>query len=629
MTTIHGIAIQPYLDKIGIDSLKPKQTRIIQRLLENRDIIGILPTGYGKSMTYIMMQLITKKTVIVISPLISLMKDQRDKLDHYGIRNVCFNSSNSELYSSDPNKKGEIESVKKSDFQGILYFSPESFMKYEYLIKFLIKQDRISMITIDECHCITTWCDFRKSYSDLVNIRKWIGKRKIPILALSATATKYTIQEISNQLELRKPVLVKTSFHKPQLSVSIIEKSGFHVDTYKISTWVKSSGSKTIVYCKTKADTEKMAKLLKEMGHAAEYYHAGISSDRRETIQDQFSKGHIQIMTATIAFGMGVDISDIYMIIHYGLSKDIESYYQEIGRAGRDHREAKCIAMWSKKDFVTNRYFVNNIEDEELRKKQLIRTIIMEKMVTSDECRMKYMCEYFGETIEKCGKCDNCTTERKQKQMTTMGIYSQYIVTKTFLEIGHGCGITTICNILLNTLNASQRSKFKSIRTIGALRRYSPRQLNTMMRTLVHDGYLEENTGANKFATFYILTPESLQFYKKFAPKIKSAMNVLRAFVKKHRVKEVFATKKIIQNNRIPSMFVLKPNDMEYKKRLMEWRLEKSKSVQLPPYCIVSNKSIDEIIHVRPKNMEELIDVYGMGSKRCKRYGQDILNIIN
>ena len=628
MTSIGNHNIQPYLERLAIPSLKPKQTRIIQRLLENRDVIGILPTGYGKSMTYIMTHLITGKTVIVISPLISLMKDQHQKLDEYGIKNVCFNSSNTDLYSKDATKKGQIESVQKKDFSGLLYFSPESFMKYEYLIKTLISNNNVSMITIDECHCITTWCDFRKSYSDLVYIKEWIGRKKIPVLALSATATKDTIGEISEKLKLKRPVLVKTSFHKPQLSISIIEKSGFHVDVYKISNWVKDKACKTIVYCKTKDDTEKIASQLRQLGHRAEHYHAGLSPERRNEIQDRFSKGNITIMSATIAFGMGVDISDIYMIIHYGLPKDIESYYQEIGRAGRDHKEATCIAMWSKKDFVTNRYFVNNIEDVELRQKQLERCKYMEQMIHSDECRMKYMCNYFGEQIKECGKCDQCKETVKIRQMTTMGVYTQYIITKTFLEIGHGSGINTVVNIVLGKINSGLRAKTKNVSTMGLLKKYSSTTLHTMMRTFSYDGFLEENTGTNKFITFYTLTPKSIQFYRDYASRIKKAMKSISNWVIRHNLKEMYATKKILCHANIPSMFTIKPSQMDQKKKLLEWRFKKAKTLGIPPYCILSNKTIDDILDKRPNDMNGLMDVYGMGAKRCEKYGTDILQLI-
>ena len=626
MTSIGSHNIQPHLDRTGIESLKPKQTRIIQRLLENRDVIGILPTGYGKSMTYIMMQLITNKTVIVISPLISLMKDQHRKLDEYGIKNVCFNSSNSALYSKDPLKKGEIEMVQKSDFTGLLYFSPESFMKYEYLIKFLIKQDRVGTITIDECHCITTWCDFRTSYSDLVNIKAWIGKKKIPVLALSATATEETITEIYKKLKLKSPVLVKTSFHKPQLSVSIVEKGGFEVDAYKISNWLKQHNCKTIVYCKTKNDTEKMAESLQKKGHRAQYYHAGIDSGKRDIIQDKFSGGELDVMTATIAFGMGVDISDIYMIIHYGLPKDIESYYQEIGRAGRDYNESTCIAMWSKKDFITNNYFVNNISDMELKRKQKIRCHHMSKMIDSDECRMKYMCKYFGETIDKCGKCDKCLETTKIKQETTMGIYAQLIITKTFMEMGHGCGLNTIVNIVVT---GKVTAKTKKISTIRLLKKYNPSKLNTMMRTLLYDGYIEENTGTNKFMTFYTLTAKSLQFYRDYASRTKKAMACISNWVIRHNLKEIYKTKKVLKNVGIPSMFNIKPSQLDLKKKLLEWRFKKAKEMGIPPYCILSNKSIDEILDKKPPDMNSLMDIYGMGTKRCDKYGKDILDIVS
>jgi ATP-dependent DNA helicase RecQ len=330
------INIKSYLRILGLSKLKPKQKEIINLILKKKDIIGILPTGYGKSLCYMLPFLIRNKNVIIISPLISLMKDQYDKLKEKNIETIVFNSSFSRLRDTKEGKQ-RLNDIYNKKKKFLMYFSPESFIRNRFLFEEMIKLDILSLV-----------------------------------------ATIKTQTKIKKILDLKDPILVKATSYKDNLELFVKEKTdGYISDIYSL-IMANGVNNKCIIYCKTKADTELISNKLRKMKIAADFYHAGLPNESRDMIQNE-----INIIVATIAFGMGIDIPDIHLIIHYGISKNIESYYQEIGRGGRDGKQVKCYVFWSKKDLYTNRFFIKQIENEEFRKEESLKVNELDKYLNT------------------------------------------------------------------------------------------------------------------------------------------------------------------------------------------------------------------------------------------------------
>lgn len=530
------MSIKPYLKQLGYASLKPKQVDLINCFIRKEDCIGVLPTGYGKSICYILPYLLKKRNVIVISPLISLMEDQRMKLNEKGINTISFNSANS--FDSFDNKL-HIKQLKTKEFTGILYFSPESFMTNQTLIKLLLSKKLISLFAIDECHCITSWSDFRSNYAELGIIKDLINESyKVPIMALTATATLDTIDKIKSSLELDiinksgDENIVKESFAKDKLSISFQRKVSIQIDTNNIIELIKKHKCKTIIYCKTKKETEDISDRLNLGGINAKYYHAGLPTKTRSIVQQEFTTGKIDIITATIAFGMGIDIPTIYLIIHYGISKEIESYYQEIGRAGRDGSESHCYLYWSDADFRLNKYFISLIKDDELKQSQSIKIKQVQDFIYSSDCRMKFMLNYFGEDYDKCGKCDNCLQINK-KQILPNNIYI-YMILKTFIELDHGIGVTKLINILFGSKSKEMTPDMKRLSMFGIFdTKTSKQDMKTIILQLKDNNLLLIQTSSNSsLSSFYNISPTGREYYKKWKPIILKSNKTLIKFVK-------------------------------------------------------------------------------------------------
>lgn len=565
------VKIKQHLKLLGIDKLKPQQKDIINNFLKGNDTLGILPTGFGKSICYILPHLITQKNVIVISPLISLMEDQHISLEEKNINSILFNSNNHKIFSK-KGEIGELSKVKSGDIKGLLYFSPESFIKREFLIRDLIENDNICLIAIDEAHCIDTWSDFRSSYSGLDCIRNYLDeyKKKIPILALTATSTKSTTKIIIRRLKLVEPVIVKCSFYRDNLNIFVNQKDKYENNIKDIIQLIKNKETKTIIYCKTIEDTEKISNSLVSNGINSMYYHGQLSPKKRKSSQDDFSEidNKTKVMVATIAFGMGINIPDIHLIIHYGVSKDIESYYQEIGRGGRDGLDTDCYLYWSKKDFQTNRYFLNQIKSPNFREKQMKRTIEIEKLIYDNNCRMKIILSYFNENdFDKCNNCDNCLknnsicnsdldkdSHKDNNSINSMCKIYIYFILKTLHSLGYGCGSNTLVSILTGNENKT-KPNMKRLKTFGCLKDMDiPKKrkiLSEYIRIIHYEGYLTETKLNNMRGSYLELNDLSKKWLKKYSININKSLNILSNFSKniKERYKNIIEKKSIFTKN--------------------------------------------------------------------------------
>jgi ATP-dependent DNA helicase RecQ len=383
----------------GYDTFRPLQQEIIERVLDKKDCVVLMPTGGGKSLCFQLPALLQDGITIVISPLISLMKDQVDALLAAGIKAAMINSSqtNEEIQNI-------IEDVKVGVIK-ILYIAPERLSLYSF--ENLLHTLPISLFAIDEAHCISEWGhDFRPEYRNLKLLRSKFPN--IPIIALTATATEKVRADIVTQLNIPAPRVFTSSFNRPNLSYEVLPKK----DSFKtiIALLHSCPDESVIIYCFSRKDTETIADKLHNYGHKAATYHAGLSTDKRRANQEKFIKDEVHIMVATIAFGMGIDKPDVRLVIHHSLPKSIEGYYQETGRAGRDGLPSRCVLLYSAADKFKHEYFIRQLADSE--EKLQVQNNLNQSVEygTMDSCRRKFLLEYFNEDypLHNCGSCDIC-----------------------------------------------------------------------------------------------------------------------------------------------------------------------------------------------------------------------------
>lgn len=405
-------------ETFGFESFRAHQREIIEAVVrERRDVCCVMPTGHGKSICYQLPPIVTGQPAIIISPLLSLMEDQRLGLAKSGIKACCYNSSLT-------NKAKTNQELLAGDYTHI-YITPETVVNCEELLKSLYRKFGLCLIAIDESHCVSLWGNtFRSTYLRLSILKDWFPS--VPVLALTGTATTKVEEDIISLLKLRYPLRIRTSSNRPNLSFFV------HPKTDPLTDLKPHLGENCIVYCQTRKDTESIAELLTASGVLCSAFHAGLSDVIRTQIHHQFLDGRITCIVATICFGMGIDKADIRRVIHYGCPKDIESYCQETGRAGRDGKLGQCHIYFSSGDFAVNRYFLKDIADDRLRQYKEEVTRLMEKYLFVTTCRRRYMLEYFGETSPPQAEgvcCDNCQSPKAVG--TTMDIGPHV---KAFLE---------------------------------------------------------------------------------------------------------------------------------------------------------------------------------------------------
>ena len=434
----------------GYDGLKPTQFEIIKKIVEeSKDVCAILATGFGKSICYQLPYLISKKNVIVISPLIALMVEQGQEMENKGIPVAVFNSETT------IKKKSQLKMEIIEGSSKLIFMTPEFFTKSYDFIQDLRKN--LLMVCIDEAHAVSTWgLDFRPGYTELGAIREWIPE--IPILTLTATASTKVRHDIYNILKLNEPELVIGNFDRPNLLIRVLQRTNNVLDSIE-NLLNKYINQYVIIYCKTRDDTDLVANDLRELGWKAESYHAGMNDKNKKKVQQDFIDGKTKIMCATIAFGMGINIPEVRLVIHYNCPKNIESYYQEIGRAGRDGKPAECVLFYSSKDFQINRFLIKDMKNlqQKLYQEEQIRQI--EKYVWTSCCRRKIILANFGQVLESCTNCDNCL----RKNLSKNNIIDKkdytcpiYLLLNVFFKLNGKFGLGMCLNVLL-----SKKSKVK------------------------------------------------------------------------------------------------------------------------------------------------------------------------
>lgn len=496
-------------------TIKPIQYDIVKSILEGHDTLAILPTGYGKSLCYQLPFLINQnKIVLVISPLISLMEDQKDKLVKMNIPVACFHSNLSKK------KKQDIKEdiYEDPDCGMVIFVTPEYITKAETWLSNLTQTNKLLMIAIDEAHCISTWGhDFRPDYKNMSNLKEWAPN--VPILALTATATKQVETDIKAIIQLYNPAIYKTSFDRPNLLINLEKKPSEISDIYSLLDKYKEDF--TIIYCKTRTIAEDINSKLDSDGYNVGLYHGGMSAKERNTIQDDFTNKKLNIIVATVAFGMGID-QNIHLVIHWGCPSNMESYYQEIGRAGRDGVISECYLYYDKRDFAVSRYFLKSIEDPSYRKFKDEEISKMERFCLFSDCRRKSILKHFGEKLSgnyRCDKCDNCSKTKEVNSVIVDNLlYPIYIIVKTIFLTNGKLGLNKLYLIVKGS-KSKQITDFNKLSTYGKLSSLTEEQIKDIVTILKINGYLRDRSLSSGFGSVIETTATIVTWYRNILSK--------------------------------------------------------------------------------------------------------------
>ncbi|RHQ92626.1 DNA helicase RecQ [Ruminococcus sp. AF21-3] len=603
-------ALETLKTYFGYDTFREGQEKIVEAILTNRDVLAIMPTGAGKSICYQIPALILPGITLVISPLISLMQDQVKALNDAGIHAAFINSSLTE------NQISKALYLAASGRYKIIYVAPERLENYEFLE--FARNVEISMVTVDEAHCISQWGqDFRPSYLKIVEFIKNLPKRPI-VSAFTATATEEVKNDILCTLSLADPEVVITGFDRKNLyySVENIRRKDEFIMEY-IEKHPTESG---IIYCATRKNVDNLFELLFKRGVPVTRYHAGLTNEARKKNQDDFIYDRTPVIIATNAFGMGIDKSNVRYVIHYNMPQSMENYYQEAGRAGRDGENSQCILLFSLQDVMIDRMLLDNKDfsdvDEEdeylIRQRDIRRLQTMEGYCKTTGCLRNYILEYFGEkTSGPCDNCGNCHREYHEVDMTAEAKWVVNCVAETRGRYG--------LTIVLGTLMGAKRARLRELRTdqyksYGALSGHSEAELRTLISQMTEMGYLYQTQEKYSVLKLGNITP------------LKDANT--RVIMRTYEEKEPDKKKKIQKAVRKRSTDALTSAGYDLFEVLRKLRLEIAKEESMPPYIIFSDKTLIDMCVKKPSDEEEMLNVSGVGANKLKKYGQRFLEEI-
>jgi len=578
----------------GFHSFRPNQENIVRAILDGRDVFAVMPTGGGKSLCYQLPAVLLSGTCVVISPLIALMKDQVDGARANGIRAAYLNSSLS------PEEQASVQQELLSDSLDLLYVAPERF-RLEHFQK-LLGEVNISMAVVDEAHCISEWGhDFRPDYLSLSALVHLFPE--VPVAAFTATATLKVQQDILQKLSLRNPLLVRASFDRSNLFYDIRFKE--NANAQLVSILKSNPGKAGIIYRTSRKSVNETAALLKAKGFRALPYHAGLSDEERQRNQEAFIRDEADIIVATIAFGMGIDKSNIRFVIHADLPKSIESYYQETGRAGRDGEPARCTLLFSQSDIPRVRFFLDTIVDETERAKSLSSLQKVISFVSTSVCRRKTLLDYFDETYphDNCKSCDICLGTREVVDCTVEAQMLLSAIARTEERFG----ATHIVDIVTGSKNQKIRDfGHDHLKTYGVGKGLSKKFWRQLIDELLAQKVIAKSEGL--YPALYLL--------EKAVPLLKGEEKL--EIVRIQEPKKAKTSKAAEEGSWDHNLFDL----------LRSLRKEIADEQNIPPYIVFSDRSLRDMATVYPVTGEAMLSVSGVGEVKLERYGRRFLQLI-
>lgn len=590
----------------GYDSFRPLQEDIIRRLIDRKDALVLMPTGGGKSICYQLPALLSEGTAVVVSPLISLMKDQVETLCANGIAAGALNSNNDET---------ENASLRRACMEGklkLLYISPEKLLAEA---NYLLRDMHISLFAIDEAHCISQWGhDFRPEYTQMGILHQLFPQ--VPIIALTATADKITREDIIKQLHLNQPRIFISSFDRPNLSLTV--KRGYQQKEKSkaiLDFIARHPGESGIIYCMSRSKTETVAQMLQKQGIKSAVYHAGLSPARRDEAQDDFINDRVQVVCATIAFGMGIDKSNVRWVIHYNLPKSIESFYQEIGRAGRDGMPSDTLLFYSLADLILLTKFATDSGQQSINLEKLQR---MQQYAEADICRRRILLSYFGEnTTCDCGNCDVCKNPPERFDGTIIVQKALSAIARSEQQIGTGI----LVDILRGNMSSEVTERgYHRLKTFGAGREVPARDWHDYLLQMLQLGYFEIAYNENNH----------LKITQSGTDVLFGRARALLVTIR--REEAVQATRGRKRKATVPTkelpLGLPNTESGELFEALRTLRKRLADQEALPAYIVLSDKVLHLLSASRPTTIEEFGNISGIGEYKKKKYGKEFVELI-
>ena len=577
-------AKQVLQETFGYQQFRPGQEEIIDTVLSGRDCLVVMPTGGGKSLCYQIPALLLDGLTVVVSPLISLMKDQVDQLCLHGIEAAYLNSTQTREEQFDVQmrcQKGEIK---------LLYIAPERLMMESFLHQLV--QWKPALLAVDEAHCISQWGhDFRPEYRGIGLLRQYLPD--VPIIALTATADNTTRYDIINQLVLRDPLIHISSFDRPNIRYTLVEK---YKPLDQLWLFIRGQKGKSgIIYCNSRNKVEETAERLSKRGLSIAGYHAGMEIAQRAKVQEAFQRDDLQIVVATVAFGMGINKPNVRFVVHFDIPRNIESYYQEIGRGGRDGEPCKCYLFYNRDDIRRVEFILNKSSGFKRKEIALRKLQSMIDFCEEDGCYRAFLLKYFNKEWSRnyCGNCSNCLGNDEVRDFTREG----QIILSTVYRTRESYGISVLIDILRGIKGPKIIEKnLDKITTFSLMKDYSSSFIKAIINEMLTQGYVSLKEG----------TYSMLKLNNK-------SMDILLGKA---------------------DMYLLvkedeKPIDEELFHKLKLWRKSKAIKENIKPYIIFSDSSLISIVNRLPKSIEELLQVRGVGEKKAEKYGDEILKLLS